>query len=508
MDSELVSNTNIKDIVYIHHNNPQIPKPKFSFTPIETNIFNVNFNEGEIVSMSDDKKTASKKSNQDISNTNSMTSKENKISNDSLNTTKEDSYKKLNSIIKNIKEENKESLRRTSSSIDEISLRVHKNFHARRLFTPSTYTIPKKMFHRPLPKKTLSSQNLNLNQIEIKSLSNMEDISNFYSYTEKCFQLIPEIEKSNLINKCNPINFPFENIVNEGKKRIVIFDLDETLVHCQAKNIEECQFQISVNLPSKKKGNIGVNIRPNWKKALNLIKDKYIIIVFTASHQTYADAVLDFMDPGKKYFPYRLYRNNCTTVKVNGKEIYIKDLSLFKNINLKDIIIIDNSVVSFTYDLNNGIPILPYYNSVQDNELLCLACYLNGIFEYNDLREANQKFIKLEYYKNKAIDNLTVDEEEEDEEEYEDDDLEINNKISKKYSSKRIKKFNGNNDNYVNLGTMVINGSNIEKVSIYNNSNLSKKGVMSYSKELKEDMKSFRILFNKDLNILQKKNYL
>ena len=505
MDSELISNTKISNIIYIHHNNnPPIPKPKFSFTPIETNLFNVNFNEGEIISMSDDIKTGSKKYNQDILETNSIISKENTKSNESLNTTKEDSYKKLNLIIKNIKEENKESLKRTSSSIDGVSLKIYKNSHARRLFSPSTYTIPKKMLHRPLPKRTLSSQNLNTNQIEIKSLSNMEDISNFYSYTEKCFQLIPEIEKSYLINKCSPINFPFENIVNEGKKKIVIFDLDETLVHCQAKNIEECQFQISVNLPSNKKGNIGVNIRPNWKKALNLIKDKYIIIVFTASHQTYADAVLDFMDPGKKYFPYRLYRNNCTSVKVNGKEIYIKDLSLFKNINLKDIIIIDNSVVSFTYDLNNGIPILPYYDSTQDNELLCLACYLNGIFEYNDLREANKKYIKLEYYKQKAIDNLSVDEEEE---EYEDDDSEINNDNLNNYSSKDIRNCN-NNDNYVNLGTMVINGSNIERVSIYNNSNFSKKGVMSYSKELKEDMKSFRILFNNDLNLLQKKNYL
>ena len=503
MDSELVSNTNISNIVYIHHNNnPQIPKPKFSFTPIGTNLFNVNFNEGEIISMTEDKRTSSKQNNQEISKIHSTTSKENPNSNiSSLNSEKKKSNNYFHSIIKNIKEENKESLKRTSSSIDNISLKLNKNFHERRLFSPSTYTIPKKMFHRPIPKKTLSSQNLNRNQIEIKSLSNMEDISNFYSYTEKCFQLIPEIEKSNLINKCNPINFPFEKIVNEGKKKIVIFHLDETLVHCQAKNIEECQFQISVNLPSHKKGNIGVNIRPNWKKALNLIKDKYIIIVFTASHQTYADAVLDFMDPGKKYFPYRLYRNNCTSVKVNGKEIYIKDLSLFKNINLKDIIIIDNSVVSFTYNLNNGIPILPYYDSIHDNELLCLACYLNGIFEYDDLREANKKFIKLEYYKEKAIDNITVEEEDE---EYEDDDSELKYKNTKKCSAKGINK---KNDNYVNLGTMVINGSNLEKVSIYNNSNFSKKGVMSYSNELKEDMKSFRILFNKDLNI-QKKNYL
>ena len=108
------------------------------------------------------------------------------------------------------------------------------------------------------------------------------------------------------------------------------------------------------------------------------------------------------MDPGKKYFPYRLYRNNCTTVKVNGKEIYIKDLSLFKNINLKDIIIIDNSVVSFTYDLNNGIPILPYYNQEKDFELLLCACYLENIVNEYDLREINKKYMKLNYYLKKA----------------------------------------------------------------------------------------------------------
>lgn len=253
------------------------------------------------------------------------------------------------------------------------------------------------------PKKTFTSFKLLLNEKEITSLSNMEEINNFYEYTANCFQLMEKLSSITQINKCTPVSFPFDYIISSGKKRLAIFDLDETLVHCKAKDINSMQNIIEVTLPSRKKGKIGVNVRPNWKTALDKIKEKYIIVVYTASHQSYADAVLDFMDPSNKYFSYRLYRNNCTSVKYEGKEIYIKDLSIFKGIDLKDIVIIDNSVVSFAYHLYNGLPVLPYYDSENDSELLLLACYLNYIAQYKDLREANKKFVKIDEYKAKAI---------------------------------------------------------------------------------------------------------
>ena len=83
--------------------------------------------------------------------------------------------------------------------------------------------------------------------------------------------------------------------------------------------------------------------------------------------------------------------------------MYIKDLSIFKGIDLKDIVIIDNSVVSFAYHLYNGLPVLPYYDSENDKELLILACYLEYIAQYKDLREANKKFVKIDEYRAKAI---------------------------------------------------------------------------------------------------------
>ena len=342
--------------------------------------------------------------------------------------------------------------------------------------------------------------NFKFNEDEVRQLSNMEDITNFYTYTERCFEMMIEIEKIKNINKCKPCDFPFDNEINIGNKKLAIFDLDETLVHCQSSKINKCQYQIEVNLPSRKKGLIGINIRPNWEKALNIIKDKYIIVVFTASHSTYADAVLNFMDPNNKYFKYRLYRNNCTSVKYEGKEIYIKDLTVFKNIDLKNIIIIDNSVVSFTYQLNNGMPILPYYDSERDNELICLAYYLMRIYDYEDLREANKLYVKLDYYKEAAIEKFKMEEEEEEEDDL--NQLSFLNKGNYTTNNNRNNNINdndnsNNNDNYNNNNNNKTN--NCDDNNIYDKkNNINKRKsihkVVHFEEEImnkKEDVRYF-----------------
>jgi CTD small phosphatase-like protein 2 len=47
----------------------------------------------------------------------------------------------------------------------------------------------------------------------------------------------------------------------------------------------------------------------------------------------------------------------------------VKDLRIFKNRNLKDIILVDNAGYSFGFQINNGIPIIPFYNNKKDREL-------------------------------------------------------------------------------------------------------------------------------------------
>ena len=98
-------------------------------------------------------------------------------------------------------------------------------------------------------------------------------------------------------------------------------------------------------------------------KCLSEIKKNYVIIV-------YVDAVLDYIDPRKEIFSHRLYRENYVKTKMDNDVIYIKDLRIFKNIE-------ENGhyrqfSLSFAFHLDNGIPILPFYDNKEDNELVTI----------------------------------------------------------------------------------------------------------------------------------------
>ena len=113
-------------------------------------------------------------------------------------------------------------------------------------------------------------------------------------------------------------------------------------------------------------------------------------MVFTASHHSYADVVLDILDPNNELFAKRLYRDSCVR-STDG--VYVKDLRIFEDCrNLKDIVIVDNAVYSFGYQLENGIPIIPFYEDKDDEELLHLTQYLECLVRNGgDVRDHNRK---------------------------------------------------------------------------------------------------------------------
>lgn len=57
----------------------------------------------------------------------------------------------------------------------------------------------------------------------------------------------------------------------------------------------------------------------------------------------------------------------------------MKDLRVIRNRLVQDIILVDNAVYSFGFQLSNGIPILPFYNDPSDTELLQLVHYLRTL---------------------------------------------------------------------------------------------------------------------------------
>ena len=101
---------------------------------------------------------------------------------------------------------------------------------------------------------------------------------------------------------------------------------------------------------------------------------------------------MDLIDPNKEIFCGILSKKHCMKTK---RGIYIKDLRIIVNKNLKDVLLVDKSVESFTFQIDNGIPLLPWKGDSTDCELSFLTDYLIYLSHFEDLRRANKDLLRL-----------------------------------------------------------------------------------------------------------------
>jgi len=119
-------------------------------------------------------------------------------------------------------------------------------------------------------------------------------------------------------------------------------------------------------------------------------------VIFSASYKAYGEAIVNLLDKEHLYIKERLFREHCYSTKEN---IFIKDLRIFKGVNLKDITIVDNSVYSYGFQLTNGVPILPYYNDKFDTELIELEKYLLSLVTSFDIRPRIEDSFCIEVFR-------------------------------------------------------------------------------------------------------------
>lgn len=84
----------------------------------------------------------------------------------------------------------------------------------------------------------------------------------------------------------------------------------------------------------------------------------------------------------------------------------VKDLSLFEGVSLDDILIVDNNIYSFAYNLENGIPIVSFMGDQRDQELLKVMRYLNEARTHDNLRAFNESRHRLRAIFNSDIEQF------------------------------------------------------------------------------------------------------
>jgi TFIIF-interacting CTD phosphatase-like protein len=73
-------------------------------------------------------------------------------------------------------------------------------------------------------------------------------------------------------------------------------------------------------------------------------------------------------------------------------------MDIFLDREKKDMIIVDNSILSFAFDLENGVPINAFIgNETEDKELLFLISFLEEAFYQDDVRKHISEAFKLSY---------------------------------------------------------------------------------------------------------------
>ena len=173
-------------------------------------------------------------------------------------------------------------------------------------------------------------------------------------------------------------------------KKTLVLDLDETLVHSQFLPFPiQSDVILKIDIENQLH-DIHVLIRPGVSTFLQRLSKFYEIVIFTASVSKYAATLLDIIDKDN-ICSFRLYREHCTMKGIT----YVKDLNKLGR-NLKDVIIVDNSPLSYSFNKENGIPILTWFNDKNDRELLKLLPILEFLSCVNDVRD---------YIKNIVINN-------------------------------------------------------------------------------------------------------
>ncbi|XP_061142848.1 carboxy-terminal domain RNA polymerase II polypeptide A small phosphatase 1-like isoform X2 [Syngnathus typhle] len=158
----------------------------------------------------------------------------------------------------------------------------------------------------------------------------------------------------------------------------MVIDLDETLVHSSFTPVNHADFITPVDIDGTIH-QVYVSKRPHVDEFLRRMGEMFECVLFTASLSKYADPVSDALDKWGA-FRSRLFREACVFHKGN----YVKDLSHLGR-DLNKVIIIDNSPASYTFQPDNAVPVVSWFDDMSDSELLDLIPFFERLSNVDDI---------------------------------------------------------------------------------------------------------------------------
>jgi len=166
------------------------------------------------------------------------------------------------------------------------------------------------------------------------------------------------------------------------KKLTLIFDLDQTLVNAELSSATVTDAGTEYTIV----------VRPFALELIQELSKDFELVMFTTANPEYAMQAFNYFNTPTVCFVKLLTNEYCTLTK---EEYFVKDLRVFADRSLNRLLIIDDSIISFAFQLENGIPVAPFDGSQDDQELLYLKNYLENICVLEDAVKRNGELIGI-----------------------------------------------------------------------------------------------------------------
>ena len=338
----------------------------------------------------------------------------------SKNRDKDYSEKKL--IISNDMENNNSNYKKRKKA-KRIKIKSHKFFMPK---TPNKYTgkkneekeeiiVRNKSRNANIPENFLIlpfELNTQLQKPELNIISPNKNFEGNYSYyinsVSQSLKEFIEFDYDSIFAEKNKDNVSYYyyttpmEIEDVQKKKLLLIDLDETLIHSEFRNKDNYKVLDLYTKNSKCYSKtfsysdenciffIDVFFRPYLKDFLKDVSKFFDLAIFTAAMKCYADTIIDFIDPKNELFQFRLYRDACIPIQ---QKLYIKDLRIIKNYDPMNVILMDNSLYSFMNQPSNGMLVNSFYSDHKDTQLISAKNFLiNHIYPCDDVRNECEKW--------------------------------------------------------------------------------------------------------------------
>lgn len=172
--------------------------------------------------------------------------------------------------------------------------------------------------------------------------------------------------------------------MRDNKKSLVIFDLDETLIHSRQDRLER--------EPDYVLDRLSVYFRPHARKLIEAVAEKFEVAVWSAGSPLYVDSIVDRMFPHHVKPVFVWNREHCTARFEFAffQTLFLKDLSKMNDFgfDLASTLIIEDDPVKVKEFPKNALFVSQYFGDETDDELSVLRTFiesLNGCA--NDMRE-------------------------------------------------------------------------------------------------------------------------